>query len=517
MKSEYRLSFTLFALACVLSLILSNLWYVRKDGTGEQLHTLSPYTLNVLENLESSVELLWFRSSNLAHYVAESQYIFDFLTEAELLSNGKIILKIYNADDVDEKKLTSLGFTTHTIETKGVHNISRSNIYSGLVLQLKGISRVLPFLSSISNLEYTLVNFILQINAEQAGKTRRISFINALPLKDVTPHDSLEKQSDQRRIQTTEKTDDLSYIKQWLEYSGFNVKEIFLPIREELKLENPLFVVGSSLIDADSATYIDAFLKKRGKAAFFVCSNIIDVSGNWSAKKKAIDPLMELLLERGIAIESNLVLDIPNFPIKMLRSDGKGSETVNYPLWPILLKENMQNSHLIFSGIHSLQTFWPSSIHLNFEANKSLKALGLSTKESIYMEDSYDSDPFSNLFAFFNDGKHKKAKQNIVVSSEKMARMLVISDENMLGKAVEYTDSTINFEFAVNVALWLSGKDALLELKRKQHIILPFKFYEDTMFYLLITKARIICFLLAPIVIVTLYFFLKRKKSIEYD
>jgi len=515
MKNEYRLSFTLFALACILTLILSNQCYLRKDATREKLYTLSSYTLEVLGNLESSVEVSWFRSSSLGYYVAESQHIFDFLNEAELFSNGKIIFKLYNADDVEEKKLTSLGFAAQTIETKGVHNVSTSNIYSGLVVQLKGCSRVLPFLSSISNLEYMLVNFILQITAELAGKQKKVSFINALPLKEVqtekdNPH---EPKIEQITEQLMEKTDELPYIKQWLEYSGFKVEEVSLPIKEELKLENPLIVVGSSLIDADSASYIDVFLKKRGKATFFVSANTIDVMGNWSAKKKPIDPLMELLLDRGIEIESNLVLDIPNFPIKMLRSDGKGSETVNYPFWSILLKENMLSLHPVFAGIHSLQTYWPSSIHLSTENNKSLTPLAKTTKESISMEDNYNTDPFSNLFALFGDEKHKKNAQNIVISSEKPNRMIVVSDENMLGKSVEYTDSTINFEFAVNVALWLSGKDALLELKRKQHIILPFRFYEDAMFSLILTKARILCFLVVPATITTVYLIMRRRRK----
>ena len=510
--NEYRLSFSLFSLACILFLILSNLWYLRKDVTGASLYTLSPYTLKVLENLESNVEISWFRSSNLSYYVAESQYIFDFLNEAELISHGKIILKMYNADDVDEKKLESLGFVPHTVETKGVHNVSRSNIYSGFLLQLKGASRTLPFLSSISNLEYMLVNFILQINAEKAGRVHAITFINALPFKEEKEEESITienstKQTGKQDIKKKrEQTDDLPYLKQWLEYAGF-------PIKEELKLEQPLFVVGSSLIDVDSAVYIDAFLKKRGRAVFFVSANTIDVMGTWTAKKKAIDPLMELLLERGIAIESNLVLDIPNFPIKMLRSDGKGSETVNYPLWPIILKENMQNAHPIFAGIHSVQTFWPSSMSFNLDKNRSLCSLATTTKESISMEEKYETDPFFNLFALFSDGKHKKVAQNIIASSEKMARMIVVSDEHMLGSSVEYTDSTINLEFAVNVALYLSGKDALLELKRKQHTILPFRFYEDTMFSLLITKARITCFIVVPIAILAIYFLARRRRN----
>lgn len=505
-KTERHLYLFLFALACLLSLILSTFWYVRKDITQEKLYTLSPYTLKVLENLESNVEISWFRSSSLSLYVSESQYIFHFLNEAELLCGGKIILKIYNADDVEEKKLSTLGFATHTIEKKGVHNISKTSIYSGLILQLKGASRVIPFLSSISNLEYMLVNFILQINAEKRGSEMRISFINAtVGTKDETS-DGKRKVEQKNEVQK-----DFSYLKQWLEYSGFKVDELSLPIKAELEMTQPLIVVGSCAFDADSALYIDIFLKKKGRAVFFVSANKVDVAGQWIAKKKAIDPLMEILLERGVEIESNIVLDIPNFPIKMLRRDGEGSETVNYPCWPIILRENIQYEHPIFAGIHSLQTFWPSSIKINLKAGKHLKSLAKTTKESISMEEAYQTDPFSPLFALFADGKHAKTSHSIVVLSEKLGRLLVISDELMLSRTVEYTDSSINFDFAVNIALWLDGKDSLLQLKRKQHTLLPFRFYEENVFALLIGKARVICFLVVPTAIILVYILMRRR------
>ena len=91
--------------------------------------------------------------------------------------------------------------------------------------------------------------------------------------------------------------------------------------------------------------------------------------------------------------------------------------------------------------------------------------------------------------------------------------MVVISDENLVREAIEYTDSSSNLEFAVNCVQWVSNKDNLLNLKNKKHILTPFRFYNDETLYSIVMRARIICFVVLPILILigAIYFFVTRR------
>lgn len=485
MKGEGVFQFVQCVLSLVLFSLLSNTCYIRKDMSAEHFYSLSEYTKEVLQNLDSSVELSWFRSSAFSSYSTEASYMLDILREMQFSSSKKCILKLYNADEIEEAKLISLGLSAQQIEQNSRHKIVRQNIYSGLHLQFKGQNRTIPFVATSANLEYEIVNLILQMSRSYAKIENKICMINA------------------------SKSGNVQYLKQWLNYGGFIVEDLILPLNEEIELSSILFVVGSFKIDEISSTFIDVFLKKGGKAVFFVSGNSIDVAGQWEAHKKAGDVLIELLAEYGILIESDLVMDIANFPLKMLSEDGSSSKTINYPLWPTLILENIEHTSMLFSSISSLQTFWPSSISLNKEKNKTVQSLATTTQNSVTMEKDYITDPFAQLFSFFEKGKHEK--KCIIAIAKKPGHVIVVSDENMVGEAIEYTNSPSNMEFALNVAFYLSGQEEVLRLREKKHEIKPFRFYEDGIFTFIIAKARVLCFVVLPVAIMFIYVLIKRK------
>ncbi|MGP1438742.1 MAG: GldG family protein [Treponema sp.] len=481
MKNEYKLQFGLLSSFLVLFLVFSNIYYLRIDITKQKLYTLSNYTKSILNSIDSTLQISWFRSSNISSFASETQYLYDLLKEFELHSN--CVVSLYNTDEIEEKKLHDLGLIPQSIETMEIHGSTTQNLYSGIVIQLKGLTRVIPFIASISNLEYDIDNFILQLDDEYRNVKNRVALL------------SVEKENE--------------YIKRWLKYAGFTVEDVALPLKEELKLDIPLIVIGSKHIDKETSTYIDVFLKKKGNAIFFVSANTIDVKGDWSAKKKANDSLIEMLTSHGIEIASNLVLDIANYPIRMNSEDGSSSQTINYPFWPSILHENIKSQELLSSGINNIQTFWPSSIII--EEKRNWKELATTTKEGIILDKDYNTDPFANSFSLFS--QLEKKKRCIATYREKPSRIVVISDENMIGSAIEYTNSSSNLDFAVNCVQWVSHKDKLLELKNKKHILSPFKFHNDEDVYSIVKRARIICFAIIPLLIIlgAIYFFITRR------
>ena len=493
-KNESRLRFILVFMTISLILLISNIWYCKKDMSSQSLYTLSDYTNQVLNELDEKVQIYWFRSSRLSSYSGDVGYILDILSLFEEHESGKCILKIYNADDIEEQKLMSLGFVSQNIETNTSYSTAKDTLYSGLLIEYKARHKSLPFVASIANLEYKIVSFILQINKESIKRSNGISLVLG------------SSSFDDARIKEGRRP----YIVEWLEYEGFNVKLLDLPLQEELDIESPLFVLGSEDIDEASLSIIDIFLKNKGVATFFVSGNTINIKGDWSVKKKEGDLLIEFLSNIGFEVEHNLVVDNANFPLKMIREYGRGSNTVNYPMWPILLEENMKKDDLLFYGSSSLQCFWPSSIKLNKTKNKTLEVLATSTGKGIIINKDYNVDPFSDLFSLFEELEGEK--RCIIAKCEKPSRIIVVSDENMIGDAIEYTDSSSNLDFALNVAFYLAKKDNLLMLKAKKPGVLPFRFYEDDVFNFIIIKARILCFLIIPIIIV-LYIGIRKRKN----
>lgn len=104
MKNSYRVNFILFILILIFISLISNIWYIRKDATKQKLYTLSEYTKNVLDSLNSTVTLSYFRSSKIASLSEEAKYIFDILEEFSLYAKQKCIIKLYSAEEIEEKK-----------------------------------------------------------------------------------------------------------------------------------------------------------------------------------------------------------------------------------------------------------------------------------------------------------------------------------------------------------------------------------------------------------------------------
>ena len=244
MKNEYKLQFVLLTSLLVLFLCLSNIWYLRYDITEKKIYTLSTYTKELLKSIDSTLQISWFRSSDISSFAGETQYLYDLLKEFEFLGCA---VKLYNTDDIEEKKLYDLGLSPQSIQATTMHRNTTQNIYSGIVIQLRGLTRVIPFIASISNLEYDIVNFILQLDDEYKKVPNRVAILS----------DGNDE-----------------YIKRWLTYAGFSVDKLSLPLKEELRLDVPLVVIGSKQIDKEVASYIDVFLKKKGRAVFFVSGNI---------------------------------------------------------------------------------------------------------------------------------------------------------------------------------------------------------------------------------------------------
>lgn len=494
MKKEYRLQFFLFVTALTFTALISLKLYFRIDATKEKTYTLSAHTRELLDGLDGMVQVTWFKSGNVYSFFPSLRYLSDMLTEYALHSDGKLLVSEKSTESLSEEAVNRLGLVPRQIETQDKSAAALYTVYSGLMIEYKGQTRLIPFIDDIDILEYDVARFISDIEAAVQGNVfeRNIAVL--------APPGSLET--------------DYAYVYAWLEYAGFQVHILQTPL-DDISAEIPLLVIGSDYIDFSSAAAIDVFLKKEGMAVFFVSGNKIDTKQKWTAAPKTKDFLLDMLAGCGFYIQSNLILDPVNFRLVMSAVDNTGAKTVNYPFWIRILQSGVEKTNPVFAAYSPLQMFWPSSITADTGKNKTVKTLAVTSPDSAVMVESYDTDPFGNQMKLFEASE--KASETVIAGYEKPSRVIVISDEYMISRLIDYTGSFYNLDFLINCIEYICGKDNLVLLKNKKHTALPFKRFDDNAeFNAVVFMARLISFVFLPALIVSLGAFMfvaqRRKK-----
>lgn len=476
LKHEYRLQFVLSILICIFAAIFVSRVYVRVDLTKQKTYTLSPISLNILENLEGVAEITWFKSSGVEVHIPSLQYVKDFLTE--YAAKGNCIFTVKDTGSVSQTALEKLGLAPQQIERTDKNSVMLENLYSGLMLEYLGETRLIPFLADTTRLEARLARFFTEIKQDvSGGKNNRTVFL-------LAPPDSLNGH--------------YRYIIPWLQYEGFIPQVLSLPL-PNLDPQVPLLVLGSGYLHEDDSMQLELFLEKKGNAVFFVSGNTVAAMDDWSAQAKKQDPLIELLVRHGISINASLIIDILNFRMTLPSANGMQYEKINYPFWPTVFL-SAENSSLIFAGLPQLQLFWPSSVDVQ-NSDDTLQVLAHTSKNSITLAEPYDTNPFGKQLSLIANADNKR-QVPFATASTKKGRLIVVADENMVSTAIEYTNSDYNLDFMINCLDWICGKEQILQLKNKQAIIPPFKNFETADKAAgIFSQARVINFLIIPLCI----------------
>ena len=477
---EYRVQAALFFAIVLVSVLISLRIYVRYDLTRQHTYSLSAYTQSMLNGLEETFAITWFRSYNIDGYLPALQYLEDILNEYQRAAAGRCLVIYKDTAGFSAQQLQQIGIAGRQIEKNGADTQIVQTLYSGLLCEYRGERRVIPFLSDIYTIEADIVRFIAEMNQDAQGRRTDRSVYVALP------------------DGSTEGT--YKYVLPWLEYAGF-VPVLLTKPYPELQPEIPLLVIGSAYFDTEMLTAVDAFIGRRGSAVFFVSANTVDVAGTWQAEPKTNDALIELLARFGFAVQPNLVLDPLNFRMALPAADRTGYEYINYPFWPHVFQQTAQIIPPLVSAGKTVQFFWPSELVCTAARGKTPLPLLASSPRSAVQQPPYHTDPHGSQLASAASADHEAFP--LAAFSADDARLLVVADEYCVSTAVEYTQSDANLDFMVNTVYWIAHRDALLQLKNKQPAVLPFKYFEsDEFFKGIITVVRILNLVIVPLLII---------------
>lgn len=477
MKKEYVLQFFLSAVLAGALFFLSLMVYVRVDVTPKKIYTLSSYTKNLFQMLDEQVAITWFKSYRVDVYVPTVHYVSDFLFEYE--QNKNCLVRIKNADAISAKVLADIGAQPRQIERQTKNKKVIETLYSVVLVEYKGQSRSIPFVSDVSRLEYDIARFISDMQHIADGGSKKMVSVLADPETVLTQY---------------------NYLLSWLTYSGF-IPQIVTEKEPHLNPEDPLLVLGSVYADIHTVAAIESFLRAGGNAVFFVSGNTVDIDGAWTAVPKNGDAVLNLLAEFGFYVQENLVTDENNFRMALPDPQSGITTYIDYPFWVRAGVSQVHREHVLFSGFQDLQFFWPSSLVVNPTAAPGVSMLVTTSRSAAVHIDDYDTNPF--LEQEKKVPAETREAVGLVAVSEEFGRMVVCSDEYFPSRLIEYTHSDFNLDFIINCLEWVDRRDTLLVLKDKTAFAEPFtEFSDQAVFLTYVRRARIINIIVVPLVLI---------------
>lgn len=488
-KSELNLQFALSVIITVLLIIISAQSTSSVDFSKNKVYSISKYTESLFNTTTEKVHITWIKSKNAEKYFSSFRYLETMLKKIGEIDN--CIFEIVPADTLSKTAIQSLDLYPEQLETGSRDEKKLVTIYSGLIIEYAGSTKIVPYLFDTSNIEYLLDNNILALIQDSQGQTQKRQLYLLAPSK------SLE--------------DDYVYLQPFLEYDSF------IPIAvdqsmTELDPKIPLLVLGSDGITENQIALIDGFLQQNGNAAFFISGCGIAINGNWQAVKKD-NALMRLLAQYGFVINSDLLIDIFNYPVNMNSIDGSSSQIINYPYWIRINAAQADLSQSFFAGYSTLQTYWPSSMDLMESIDKTLKPVLQTSSLAKKITQNFITDPF--VFSADDYVNVSDSVSTIAAVSTLRGKIFVMADENAVSRCIEFTGSENNMQFLVSLCQWLANNEKLLELHNKVSALQPFKTFEDpNKKSKIIRMARVVNIILIPLIIIILAaIVLKSKKT----
>lgn len=474
-KKRLRIVYTGICFLLIMILWNTQIFYARIDFTQNQRFTLSDYSKNLTDTLETRLSITYYVSSQLQEIYPNIRDVEDFLFSYAKHS-ADITVRIIDPKDVAVKTaLENIGVVSQYIPITEENRASIIDVYSAVVLEYAEYTEVIPFVIDMATLEFDIAGRIQSLT----GQLSRSAFIlvgNDLSLEHDYPN-----------------------IRPWLEDAGFAVKEIMpddITHTALLDIRTPLVLLGSSALLPEHIAGIENFIESGGNVFFSVSP--IDINIDTFSATSPDDVLhsdeqftlrantvFSLLNRYGLRIENALIHDTENMQVRLL-SNTNETLYVDYPFFIDIRGRKMPQSHPLNDIFEGLTLFWPTPIIYN-EDNYNI-GISVMTSQNSWLQfaneilaaqsgTSFITDPFfeGNLQPY----DEKTQSHTVAIATDLAAsndifssRLVVVSDQYFLSRAVGYVNGTNiirNFDFLVNSLLWLQKEDDALALKAKTY------------------------------------------------
>ncbi len=445
-----------FVGVALISLILlhSQLSHTRFDLTENRAFSLSDYSKDLANSLESNVLITYYLSPELIGAYSTTRDVEDFLYEySDYSENIQIKVRNPNSDSI-KTTLKNLGIEELDIPTYEQNKTTVVKAYSAIVVEYNNRIETIPFLIDTSTLEYDIAGRLLSL----MGSLTRSAFIvvgNSYSLLDDYP-----------------------LVVPFLEASGFATRELHsddLLQTSNLDTRTPIVLLGSSMLTVDHVQALQTFIQIGGKVFFSVSPIDINLD-TWEAQfdPSFMHPLFQYLETKGINVQPKLIHDSKNFQTTLLSQSGD-TQHIHYPFFIDIAPIQSNQNILLGKTFKGISALWPSPIDLQGSlqeiAHTSSTAWLQTSNQLLFNQgrSAFITNPFFEDNLKLDTETHGNYSIATIVDES----MVLISDQYFLSRGIAYIEqrSAIrNFDFLVNSLLWLQGNYELLDIKTKAFI-----------------------------------------------
>jgi ABC-2 type transport system permease protein len=375
--------------AAVLALVnlLSLKFFVRADLTEGRIFSVSGSTRQVLENLDDIVHIKVYFSKKLPPYMTTlTREVSDILGEYQAYAGNNLIIDFEDpADNPEtEQRVRALGIPQVQMNIIEKDKAEVVNGYLGMAILYEDRSEVLPVVSTAANLEYDLTSAIIKVSMSEV---KTIGILAAGGDRDNNElyeswMQSLRNQYEVKDVTTSD---------------GSLVPDDV----------NTLVVAGPRQLSEWDTYAIDQFVMKGGRALFMV--DRVDILQGSLAGVRVETGIDSLLAAYGVEVRPDLVVDRSCGTATFV--SGYVRFSVPYFLWPMVLKDNLDDTSPITSQLERVVFTWTSSIVLTEPPGGPVATtvLATSSQQSWSEERRFNLDPQQRFLPMTDTGPRNLA------------------------------------------------------------------------------------------------------------
>lgn len=327
MKSNKNISFLFSAAGGLIMVVvvvavcmIANVVKVRLDFTENKLFTLSQGTKDILQSLDTPVELRFYCSqggSDAAQLFVKnySRNVDDLLKEYSKAAKGKLRVKRYNPEpDSDAEDMARADGVEGQMINTG------DTIYMGIAVSCLDSTVALPFLAPVRErlLEYDITRAIARVSNPEKVK---IGILTDLPMFGMPMNPMMMQQQQASQPWTV-----VSELKR-----DFDVVELHSDVEEIDETINTLLVVHPKNLPDQALYAIDQFVLRGGHLIAFVdplfrLDPVAMSQQNPMARMDVASNMEKLFTAWGMSFDSTRVVADKNYPTMLSGQGGQAAE-----------------------------------------------------------------------------------------------------------------------------------------------------------------------------------------------
>ena len=477
-KKQTAILSVLVIIAIVLGFMASRRVWFRLDLTKNRAYTISRVSRNLHTEIPDQVRIIYYVSDRLKKIHPMPGEIEDLLREYAAHSRGKI--QVIVRDPIKAgvaESIVRMGIQAREIQTMDQDQASLITVFSGIVIDYLDQIEVMPFVFSLSTLEYDLTSRIRSLvrgNMRQAG---------------IIAGDNPQRYNE-----------DYRFLNNALAQAGYRLRLITpgLDISDDLPL---LLVLGGVEMFDDTALYqIDRYIQTGGKVLFAAKAIGIDKEETIEARVLNDNGLLAMLSFYGVTIMPEIVMDRSDILMQYQTRDQNGAIRLRVSRntqWIRIFPENGNPEHPIGAGFNGIDMYWASPMELSGPESVELVPLITTTPNAWSMQEPFYTNPDVAAYLFEKDAAETRGVKIVGASlsgvfpswfrdqpkpmetilgeelpdmpeSPKPARVIVLSDTDFISTFLNVTGAEYNLDFLLQTLDWLGNDDDIIGIRKRE-------------------------------------------------